>query len=639
MKKKLNIICWYIFLVLYLEIIYKAFVWNTYLDKNLLIIIFFSIPFALFFYLINNLWHPVINKILNIIWSFSIIIIFIAQYIYYQFYKSIFSIMSAKMGTGQVFGEFFDAVLDYIVRNYKVIIIMLFPFIIYLIFKNKTFEFKRSSNKFNLIILIIFLLLYVGNIIYIRVNNKEIYSEYKLYNKVHAPMLTINRFGLLTMEKLDLKRYIFGFEEEMLEIKNTTIDLKIKKYNVSNINFNTLIEEETDETIKNMHKYFSSQEPSETNEYTGLLKGKNLIFITAESLDISAIRKDTTPTLYKMLNSSFVFNNFYQPLYPVSTSDGEYMAMTSLLPKEGIWSFYKSSNNEMLYGLGNIFNKLGYATNAYHNHSYNYYNRNLSHPNLGFNYMGCGNGLEKKINCDIWPESDLEMIEATTNDYINSSKFLSYYMSVSGHLRYNLDNPISVKNWNVVKKLPYDESVKAYLAANIELDKALESLLETLEKNNKLKDTFIVIVPDHYPYGLTIEELNEISENDRNDKFELYHTSLIMYNSELKKTIINDYVSSIDILPTIYNLYGIEFDSRLLMGRDIFSNSEKIVILSDRSWITNKGKYDSITKKFTPFEKNVSNEYVIELNDKVYQKFNMSSYILDKNYYNYLGDL
>lgn len=639
MKQKLSIIYWYVFLVVYLEIIYKIFVWNTYFDKNLIIIIFFSIPFALFFYFINNVWHPLANKVLNIIWSFLIILIFVAQYIYYEFYKSIFSIMSAKMGTGQVFGEFFDAIWDYIIRNYKVIILMLLPFIVYLIFKNKIFEFKRNTFKYNFIILSIFLLLYLGNLIYIKTNNKEIYSEYKLYYKVHAPMLTINKFGLLTMEKLDLKRYVFGFEEDMLAVKQNVTNIEEEKYNMININFDELIKNESDEVIKNMHMYFNNEEHSKKNEYTGLFKGKNLILITAESLDISAIRKDTTPTLYKMLNNSFVFNNFYQPLYPVSTSDGEYMALTSLLPKEGIWSFYKSSNINMPYGLGNVFNKLGYTTKAYHNHSYNYYNRELSHPNLGFDFIGCGNGLEKKINCEIWPESDLEMIEATTSDYIKSSNFVSYYMSVSGHLRYNLYNSMSIKNWDVVKNLPYKETIKAYLAANIELDKALESLLKSLEENDKLKDTLIVIVPDHYPYGLTIKELNEISENDRSDKFELYHTSLIMYNSQLEKKVINDYISSIDILPTIFNLYGIEYDSRLLMGRDIFSDSEKIVVLSDRSWITNKGKYDSISEKFVPFNKNVSNEYINEINDKVYQKFNISSYILDKNYYSYLGDL
>ena len=105
-----------------------------------------------------------------------------------------------------------------------------------------------------------------------------------------------------------------------------------------------------------------------------------------------------------------------------------------------------------------------------------------------------------------------------------------------------------------------------------------------------------------------------------------------MYNPNIPKTIIDDYVSGIDILPTVYNLFGIDFDSRLLMGRDILSDSENIVILSDRSWITNKGKYDSIKDKFYPFEESQKN-YVEEINKKVYQKFALSSLIIQKDYY------
>ena len=97
-------------------------------------------------------------------------------------------------------------------------------------------------------------------------------------------------------------------------------------------------------------------------------------------------------------------------------------------------------------------------------------------------------------------------------------------------------------------------------------------------------------------------------------------------------------VSSIDILPTIYNLCGIDFDSRLLAGTDIFSEKEGIVILSDRSWITDKGKYNSISGKFTKnTEEDVTKEYISKINDIVNNKFSMSSLILDTNYYSIIG--
>lgn len=645
MKRKINIIYWYLFLVIYTELIYKLFVWNELLTLKSLTTIFYSMPFAFLFYFVSNLWKEKVNKVLSIVLTFSITLIFAAQFIYYQFYKSIFSIFSVTMGTGQVFSEFGGAILEYIIRYFFNIMIIFLPFLFYIIYGRKLFDYKRNSKKTNLILLTVFIVLYILNGLFLLFNKNSMYSNYRLHKEVHSPILTINRMGLLTMEKLDLKRYLYGFKEKMFDYKKEknfeelTIEEKVKKYNMVNINFDELIKKEKDQTVKEMHEYFKDVLPTEKNEYTGMFKNKNLIFITAESLDISAIKEDITPTLYKMMNSSFVFKNYYQPLYPVSTLDGEYMNMTSLIPKEGTWSFYKSSEIYMPYGLGNVFKNLDYSTNGYHNHTYNYYHRELSHTNIGLDYVGCGNGLEKKINCSIFPESDLEMINATVDDYINNDKFITYYMTVSGHLSYNKNNAIASKNWKYVKNLDISDSIKAYYATTIELDKAVEVLIKKLTDAGKFDDTLIVIAPDHYPYGLKINELNKISKKDRSDKFELYNTTLIMYNAKLNTKVIEDYVSGIDILPTIYNLFGIEYDSRLLMGRDILSESEKIVVLSDRSWITNKGKYDSITGLFTSFKDNVSKEYIDAINNKIHQKFTMSSYILDTNYYSKLGEL
>ena len=105
-----------------------------------------------------------------------------------------------------------------------------------------------------------------------------------------------------------------------------------------------------------------------------------------------------------------------------------------------------------------------------------------------------------------------------------------------------------------------------------------------------------------------------------------------------KKTVIDKTISSIDIIPTLYNMYGLDFDSRLFMGRDIFSEQESIVILSDRSWVSDKGTYNSVSKKFTnKTNEEVSQEYIDKMNQIVNQKFTMSALILDYDYYKKLG--
>ncbi len=639
-NKKIVIHLWWIFYIIFLELVYRGFIIGNILSVNTLMVILFSIPFIVIFSTITTIFNEKVNRVLNIILVSALTLVTLAQIVYYNFYDSIFSFFSLTTGTGQVM-QFWQMIIDVILRIWYIFVIILVPFILYLVF-NKKFSYKRPNKTIIISEILAFILSFVGIFFVVKYDNKGIYSLRRLLFSTHAPMLTIDKTGLLTMEAVDVYRYMLGFEEEIYIEEKTepVIKEETKEYNIYNIDFDKLISETNDKNLISMHKYFKSVEATEKNKYTGLFKGKNLIFITAEAFDTIAINKDITPTLYKMANNSFVFNNYYQPLYPVSTSDGEYMNLISLIPKEGIWSFKKTSELSMPLGIGNMFKKEGYNAYAFHNHSYKYYERNKSHPNIGFNYYGCGNGLEKKMNCKHWPNSDLEMVEASFDYFLKDDKpFLTYYMTVSGHLNYNFyGNNMASRNKKAVKDLKYSDAVKAYYATQIELDKALEKLLKTLDEKNLLEDTLIVLGPDHFPYGLTTKEMNEVSKTDRGDKFENYHTTLIMYNPSIERTEINKVVSGLDLLPTIYNLYGIDYDSRLLMGRDIFSDSEGLAILSDRSWVTNKGTYNTVSKKFTSTTaEEVTEEYINEINSIVYQKFSMSSLILDYDYYKKLG--
>ena len=644
MKSKFKIILWWSFLIIYLEIIYKFFIMKDLLTTNTFSVVLFSIPWIIIFTIITSIFNEKVNKILTIVFSFLIVLITLAQIVYYNFYNSMFSFLSLTTGTGQVM-QFYVMIASVIARIWYIFAIILIPYILFLIFKNKLFDFKKNNLKFLISYLLIFILSFLGIVLVINKNNEGFYSLKRLIFKTHAPMLTIDKTGLFTMEMIDIERYIFGFNEEIyseqINVNNEeekVPEVKIE-YNTTDIDFDKLINDETDDKIKSMHVYFKNTAPSNKNEYTGMFKDKNLIFITAEAFDTIAIDEKLTPTLYKIANNSFIFKNYYQPLYPVSTSDGEYMYLNSLIPKEGVWSFKQTSKISMPYGIGNMFNKEGYVSYGFHNHNYNYYDRQKSHKNIGLKYYGCGNGLEKKMNCKHWPNSDKEMIDATTSYYIDKDKFMTYYMTVSGHLNYNFSgNNMAYRNKNKVKNLKYSTAIKAYLATQIELDKSIEKLLQVLEEKGKLNDTLIVIAPDHYPYGLTTKQMNEISTIDRNDKFEKFHTTLIMYNSNIEKTVVDKVISSLDILPTIYNLYGLTFDSRLLMGRDIFSNNEHIVILSDRSWITDKGKYNSVTKEFTSTtNEKIEKDYIDRINMIVNQRYGMSSLIIDNNYYKKIG--
>ena len=295
----------------------------------------------------------------------------------------------------------------------------------------------------------------------------------------------------------------------------------------------------------------------------------------------------------------------------------------------------------MPFTMGNQLRNLGYKTMAYHNHTYDYYNRDISHPNLGYDYKGLGNGLDVRAT---WPESDLEMMELTTEEYMNDVPFHTYYMTVSGHMRYSFSgNFIASKNKDLVQDLPYTEAGKAYMATQIELDRAMEHLLKKLEEAGVADKTLIAISADHYPYGLEMNEISDLAGHEVESNFELYKSSFILYAKGMEPETIDRPVSSLDIIPTISNLMGLEYDSRLMMGIDMFSDSEPLVIFNNRSFITDKGRYNSVTKEFTlndgvTMTDEEKDEYRKSISSEIERQFYYSAMILDTDYYSIVVD-
>ena len=455
-------------------------------------------------------------------------------------------------------------------------------------------------------------------------------------------MASVKALGVLTSFTVDITRLV----RENLGLANATRipddidpdpdpdpDPTPVLYNVLDIPFDTLKSQTTNKVLLAMHDYYSSRQASKQNTKTGLYKGYNLLLITAESFSHYAVRQDITPTLYKLVHEGYYFTNFYNPVWGVSTSDGEYVQFTGMIPKSGVWSLSESSSNDMDFVLGHQLKSLGYTTFAFHDHTYTYYNRDKSHPNLGYTYMGVGNGL---TDTDEWPQSDLDMMKETVPMFINQDKFHIYYMTVSGHPNYTWrGNMMATKNRALVKDLPYSEYVQGYLATQIELDRAMKYLMDELQKAGKLDKTLIVLSADHYPYYLKPDMFTELNNGTPVDTtFELYRSALIIYNSKMKGETITKPVSSLDILPTVDNLMGIKFDSRLLAGSDVFGNREPLVIFKDRSFITTAGRYNAATKKFTYNAGVVENpQYVKSMIDIVNAKFYYSQKFLETDYY------
>ncbi len=646
MKKINKFILWILFII-YEEIVFSLAIFNS--VKSLGYVILFSMLFSAILLLLTNIKRK-LNIFLTYTFTIMLISTFIAQFIYYNIYQAIISFYSATNAAGQVL-QFTGTIIETALNKWYVIILFILPIIgLVVLHRTKRINFNNVKPKRKLNSIIIGLIAQIVALIFIiNTDPNEIYSNRNLYYNINAPTISANNFGILTTMRLDLQRLLFGFEEKTtLTTNEETIHIEEKsdeeevEYNALDIDWENLISKENDKNMINIYKYIASQEPSKKNEYTGMFEGKNLVVFVAEAFTDLAIDEKVTPTLYKLYSEGFQFNNFYTPLFPVSTADGEYITDTSLLPEEGTWSLEKVENNYMPYSYANIFEKLGYSSQAYHNHSYNYYNRHKYLKGMGYNsYLARGNGLEKRTDLSKWPNSDLDMIDVTTSDYLNEEheKFVAYYMTVSGHLQYTTTgNNIVNKNWDAVKDLEYSNKAKGYLAAQMELDKAVALLIERLQETGQLEDTVILISGDHYPYGLTLDEINELSEFERDDTFEKHHSTALIWNSEMEEPVkVDKIASSLDLLPTMLNLFGIEYDSRLLMGRDILSDSPSLVIYSNRSFITTYGKYNSLTNEFQPStdipEDLDTDAYVKNISNIIYNKYQMSKLIINNNFY------
>ncbi len=386
-----------------------------------------------------------------------------------------------------------------------------------------------------------------------------------------------------------------------------------------------------------MNEYFKNESPTYTNEYTSFFEGKNLILFMAESFSGYAVDKDLTPTLYKLVNNGFHFTNFYTPTI-LSTIGGEFQELTGLYPVLRCLSYYwRKGSNYYPYGLATVFKEKEYTTYAYHNSSYTFQDRNVYLKSLGFdNFLAGGNGLQERMSCK-WPAEDSEMIDVTYEDYISDEHFFAYYVTVSGHKSYSMSSRFGKKYKDLLNDLDYSSTVKAYIATQIELDRALESLLNHLSENGRLEDTVIALVADHYPYGLTSEQMSELAGKEIDSTIEINRNSFILYNAAMETTTIDKVASSIDVLPTMLNLFGIEYDSRLIIGKDLLAPGEGLAMFGDRSWVSDSGVYYAKKHRFyANKELNNEEEYVSFMNDRVANRILMSEDIMEQDYYSYV---
>lgn len=644
---------------LYFEILLRI-TGGTGIFKSFLSMLFLTAGAGLFFGGLTCMFSKKVNRMISIVVFAVTGILYIVQCLIMESFQMYMTLGDIKTGAGGVVGGFSGELFRTIFSGIPIILLFLLPVILYTLFGDKRFPARRVNTPY--VILIFSLTFIISGIGVLGASHGKYKEEYKSQFKFDTASRT---FGLLTGVRLDLKYSLLGNDEanQLVSVnenitkkkaEKTKGEEKEKEYgkNVSKIDFATLSKSEKDETLKAMATYVNSLTPTSKNKYTGLFKGKNLILICAEAFSDSVIHKELTPTLYRLTHNGIYFSDFYQPAWGGSTSTGEYSFLTGLVPMDGVETIQKTRQKLNYYTLGTQLMKQDYYSFAYHNGSYDYYDRQLTHKNLGYaDYLGEGNGLEDIAGSWV---GDSVFFDKTMDTYMDKQPFSIYYMTVSGHAPYKSDNVKTKENIEQVKKVlgdKYEETTLNYFCYQLELEKALKIMIEKLEKAGIADDTVICMTSDHYPYGLSVSKtygntkdyLIDLYDHSLDTDWDRDHNTWLLWSGCLENEQkeyaceVSEPTYSLDIVPTLLNLFGIEYDSRLLVGRDVFSDATPLVLWNNRSWITEKGRYDARTKEFIPNKGVKEDESYVETVKKIVSnKIAFSDQILEKDYYRVL---
>jgi len=645
--------------IFYMELVLRLWSAQSFWGVGILYALLFSVGAGMICNLLTSLLPMRAGQIARwvLLWMFTLF--FGVQVIFYSVFRTYMELGALGM-VGNVADFSLEAVQGFF-NNLLPVFLLFFPIAICQAKKSMRRRPIRQKELLQAAIVTVLLhVLVIGSIIQPWNRSEDFYlTRRAIYQEQFSLNLAATEFGLLTATRLDLfdrpevdvagALAIIDQEEEKPD-EPEPVDVGVPRatpeptpepeiefgYNILDIDFEALMETETRASILEMHEFFSRRTGTRQNEFTGMFEGKNLIWICGEAFHTLAIHPEITPTLYRMSTEGFIFTNFYTPDTGFSTTGGEFGTLFGLIPTQR-HAFQDSHTNYLPFAFGNMFREMGYVTFAYHNHTHTFYRRDLSHPNMGYIFRAVGNGLDITRQ---WPASDVEMIQDSIGDFINEERFHVYYMTVSGHLEYNFfGNNMAFRHRESVEHLPYSTGPRAFLATQMELDLSMQYLIDALDAVGQLENTVFVISGDHYPYGLTHAEMEELGDRALPEPIiDVHHSALIIWSASMTEpVVVETFGSFYDVMPTLANLFALPFDSRLVIGTDLLSDAEPFVPFASRSWVSQLGRFNSRTGEFTPHPgidpADIPENYVQQMQARFVIEEHFSGQIMTHDYY------
>ncbi len=634
-----------------IEIIFKLvsgenlFVWSTlriFIGVNIISFILTGIISFM-----NHLWQSIIRGI----------VIFIAG-VYACAQAGFYNFLGVYMSfqTSSQLGAVVDYIKDFIRSFSWTYFLTLMPFIILLIwqifFDKKEYPHlsKLKTSGISILATLFFSFLY-----YISIELSffqapfQIINNHELFLTVSNPSMSIAEFGTTSFAFLDLRAMLFpvnivtNMQNDYLGQNDDDPESSLYKRDIDDTALREILEGEKNSVYKNILAYFLNRDITDKNAYTGMFKDKNLIVIMMESVNDIILDSEYYPNFARILEHSWYWKNNYSPRNSCATMNNEFSGMTSLYSIYNTCTASKYKSNTYYESIFNLFNDQDYVTFSAHDYTEAYYPRKTIHKNMGSKeYFGVqklgipySNEYINWANDDDFMKAILNIIDDKTAD---DKPFMTWLTTVSSHQPYGVSSIQGDKYYDMTQESNYPKDVRHFMSKLKILDNGLGILLDGLEEKGILDDTVIVLYGDHYPYGISTTNLNKVLDYDTKEDLNAERVPFVIYNSKLEAKTFDDYTYYVNLLPTIANLFDLEYDPRFYLGTDLLSDDyTSLVVFADGSWKNEFAFYDASSSKikyYTDFR--YTAQEIKDINADILAKTNQSSLVIKNNYFNYL---
>lgn len=389
------------------------------------------------------------------------------------------------------------------------------------------------------------------------------------------------------------------------------------------------------ERIAELDAYYAAHpKQAADTPMTGAFAGKNLILIMMESVDDWLVTPEYMPNLYRLEQEGVYFRNYYAPIFlAAATFNSEFTANTGMIaPEYQVRNSYYAEH-ALPYSLANLFRDAGYCARSYHAANPNIYNRGQIHLNFGYeSYNDYGDlGMDDYM-------LDSQLLRGY-DQIVSDEPFFSFIITYSGHGPYtteqqnisepHLDRARAVIDYSTV---PYTteaqkEEYTRAVAQAMETDAFIGGLRKRLEADGHAEDTVLVLFTDHYCKYFSDTELIEAIKGTSDHNL-LSNVPFVIWTEGITPQVYDKYVSTMDIAPTIVDLFSLDADLRYYIGNDMFGPDGGVVYFRNYAWYDGK-TYDTGNDAST-------NPAVLAMREQVREQIDISQDTFRYDYFAYL---